>query len=242
MDLLARTPGKAYSLAILDPPYGIGEDGAGNKSRNQKIAARDYIPYAGNDKMPPPSEYWEHIFRVSKNQIIFGANYFTPFLPASPSWLFWDKDASGDFADGELVYTSFGHALRKVIFPWNGMRQGVAVGKLTNKGATRSTGNKQNLQDRLHPNEKPIALYEWMLKRYAKPSDTILDTHSGSLSLGIACYNLGFDLTACELHPHYYAEGKKRLEDHIRKHPHGPDLLPKQVEINGVEQLSFFHS
>ena len=129
------------------------------------------------------------------NQIIWGSNYFAEHLSNSPCWIVWDKDNSGNFADCELAYTSFKTAVRKFEFRWNGMLQ----------------GDMANKEHRIHPTQKPVKLYEWLLANYAKPGQRILDTHLGSGSSAIACNNLGYELVGCELDPDYYAAACKRI-------------------------------
>ena len=141
---------------------------------------------------PPPIQYFNELFRVSKNQIIWGANYFTPKLPASMGWIFWDKqNGASDFSDGELAFTSFDRALRIC---------------------------KQHLSkdrsERFHPTQKPIYLYRFCLENYAKPNDKILDTHLGSGSIAIACHDYGYDLTACELDKDYFDKAMTRISNH----------------------------
>ena len=193
---------KQFNLAIIDPPYGIGEDGSKNHTRGNLAKPQDYKPYAGNDANAPDAEYWIELFRISKNQIVWGANHFISKLPFDSScWIVWDKDNTGDFADCELAWTSFNTAVRKFKWTWNGMLQ----------------QNMKNKQKRIHPNEKPIQLYKWLLQNYAKEGDTILDTHFGSLSIGIACHDMKFDLTAIELDADYYDQAKQRLIYHQRQ-------------------------
>ena len=203
MDLLKQTPDKYYSLALVDPPYGIGEDGSNNHSRGKFATSKNYKSYYGGDKESPPKEYFDELIRVSNNQIIWGANHFISKIPFDSScWIVWDKDnGETDFADCELAYTSFDSAVRKFKWRWQGMLQ----------------ENMKNKQIRIHPNEKPIQLYKWILKNYAKEGDTILDTHFGSLSIGIACHDMGFELTAIELDEDYYEAGKNRLINHQRQ-------------------------
>jgi site-specific DNA-methyltransferase (adenine-specific) len=203
MDLLRQTPDKYYDLAIIDPPYGIGEDGSNNHSRGKFAISKNYKSYSGGDKDSPPKEYFDELIRVSNNQIIWGANHFISKIPFDSScWIVWDKDnGKTDFADCELAYTSFDSAVRKFKWRWQGMLQ----------------ENMKNKQIRIHPNEKPIQLYKWMLQNYAKEGDTILDTHFGSLSIGIACHDMGFELTAIELDEDYYEAGKNRLINHQRQ-------------------------
>lgn len=200
IDILKQTPDKYYSLSIIDPPYGIGEDGSKNHSRSKLTASKDYKPYSGNDSISLNKEYFDELFRVSKNQIIFGANHFISKIPFDSScWIVWDKDnGNTDFADCELAWTSFDSAVRIFKWRWAGMLQ----------------QDMKNKQMRIHPNEKPVQLYKWMLKNYTKEGDTILDTHFGSLSIGIACHDMKFDLTAIELDKYYYEQAKKRLEFH----------------------------
>tara|TARA_R110000868_G_scaffold410096_1_gene697159 strand:- start:564 stop:1202 length:639 start_codon:yes stop_codon:yes gene_type:complete len=199
MELMARYSDKYFDLAIVDPPYGIGE---GKKSRGMGTSAM-----AGNytikdwDKETPTKEYFNELFRVSKNQIVWGANYMTENLPKSMGWIFWDKDSSGDFSDGELAFTSFERALKKIKITWMGMRQ----------------QDMKNKEVRMHPTQKPVALYKWLLDKYAKPGDKILDTHLGSGSIAIACHDYGFELTACELDKEYYDKAMQRINNHINQ-------------------------
>jgi len=196
IELMSRYEDNYFDLAIVDPPYGINE---GNKNRGMGTCAM-----AGNydikdwDKEIPSAEYFKELKRVSKNQIIWGANYMTEYLSPSMGWIFWDKDSSGDFSDGELAFTSFKKGLRKVKITWMGMRQ----------------YDMKNKEVRIHPTQKPIRLYEWLLMNYAKEGDKILDTHLGSGSIALACHNLGYDLTACELDKEYYDAAIKRIDQH----------------------------
>jgi site-specific DNA-methyltransferase (adenine-specific) len=197
MELLKATPDKFYDLAIVDPPYGIGEDGLKNHSRGGLTESTKYTPKSW-DKEPPNNSYFNELIRVSKNQIIWGANHFADRLPCpkSPCWVVWDKVNGGsDFADSELAYTSFKTAVRNFRFQWAGMLQ----------------GDMKNKEQRIHPTQKPVKLYEWLLTNYAKQGDKILDTHLGSGSHAIATNNLGFELTACELDKDYYEASIKRI-------------------------------
>lgn len=195
---MQQFPDKYFDLAIVDPPYGIGECGDTNKSRDKLAVAKDYKAFSGNDLKAPDDTYFEQLFRVSKNQIIFGANHFISKIPIdSHCWVVWDKDNGGsDFADCELAWTSFDTAVRKFKYRWNGMLQ----------------ENMKNKEIRIHPTQKPVALYEWILNRYAKGGDIILDTHVGSASSLIACYNTNHKFVGFELDKHYYELSKKRLE------------------------------
>lgn len=195
MALMARFPDKHFELAIVDPEYGIGMDG-GKIGGNNLGRAKEYTKKEW-DKEPPPESYFKELKRVSKNQIIWGANHFISKMPFDSScWIVWDKDNSGNFADCELAWTSFETAVRQFTWRWNGMLQ----------------QDMKNKEHRIHPTQKPIALYRWLLQNYAKKGDKILDTHLGSMSIAIACDMEGFDLTGCELDPEYYRDGIKRLE------------------------------
>ena len=214
MLLMARYPDKYFDLAIVDPPYGIGVNmNAGRKkdTRSKKRVIKKW------DNTTPLSDYWMELFRVSKNQIVFGANYFTEYLPNSMGWVFWDKcvAAGCSFSDGELIWTSFNQSLKKAIIPYSGF-----IGM---------EGEK------FHPTTKPIKLYKWILDKYAKIkcdhkheehyrhlctdcrnlNVKILDTHLGSGSIAIACHDYGFDLTACELDKEYFDQAMKRINNHM---------------------------
>ena len=204
MQLMARYEDNHFDLAIVDPPYGIGESGANNHKRTGgRAKARNYKAFAGEDKDIPTKEYFEELKRVSKNQIIWGGNYMVEHLNKSMGWVFWDKDTGAqDFSDGELAYTSFNRALKKYKYTWCGFRQGPT---------------NQRIEDRIHPTQKPIKLYEWLLDNYAKEGDKILDTHLGSGSIAIACHNRKFDLTACELDKEYYTKAMERIEQHKKQ-------------------------
>ena len=197
MQGMKEFPDKYFDLAIVDVPYGIGESGGKNKSRGKLAKPTDYKDYIGNDSKPPNKDYFDEIFRVSKNQIIWGANHFISKIPYDSScWIVWDKDNTGDFADCELAWTSFDSAVRKFKYRWNGMLQ----------------ENMKNKEIRIHPTQKPVTLYEWLLSIYAKPNDIILDTHVGSASSLIACYNTNHKFVGFELDEYYYKVSKQRLD------------------------------
>jgi site-specific DNA-methyltransferase (adenine-specific) len=200
MDLMARYPDKYFDLAIVDPPYGIGEDG-GDKKRGTKGIKTPIYTKKYWDTTTASKKYFKELKRISKNQIVWGANHFIENLMATNSscWIVWDKDNTGDFADCELAWTSFKTAVRKFEFRWNGMLQ----------------GDMKNKEIRIHPTQKPVALYKWLLDKYAKQGDKILDTHLGSGSIAIACHDYGFDLTACELDNEYYEKTIQRIKNHI---------------------------
>ena len=192
--------GNKWDLCICDSPYGIGEDGSKSKSRGKLAAAKEYKPYAGNDADSPPKYVFDNIIQNSSNQIIWGANHFISKIPYdSPCWIVWDKDnGDTDFADCELAWTSFKTATRKFTHRWNGMLQ----------------QNMKQKELRIHPTQKPVALYQWLLKNYAKPGDKILDTHGGSCSLAIACDIMGFDATIYEIDEDYSRAACERFERH----------------------------
>lgn len=199
MAAMKQIPDKYFQLAIIDPPYGIGESGKDNQGRGNLAKAKKYKPYYGNDKNAPFKEYFSELFRVSDNQVIFGANHFIDRIPFnSPCWIVWDKEnGASDFADCELAWTSFKTAVRIFRFKWQGMLQ----------------GDMQHKELRIHPNQKPVKLYEWLLTRYAKPGDKILDTHVGSASSLVACYNLGFDFLGFEIDRFYFEQASQRLKE-----------------------------
>ncbi len=200
MEYMKTLPDKSFDLCICDPPYGIGESGEKNHTRTKLAAAKNYKPFAGLDREPPPQEYFSELFRVSKNQIIWGANHFISRMPQDSScWIVWDKEnGENDFADCELAYTSFKTAVRKFVFRWQGMLQ----------------GDMKNKENRIHPTQKPVALYEWLINNYAKQGDKILDTHLGSGSSRIAAYNLGFDFVGCEIDEDYFKAQEERFARH----------------------------
>lgn len=219
MEAMKEIPDKYFELAIVDPPYGIGESGESNKTRSCMAKSKEYKAFAGKDLEPPDGEYFVDLQRVSKNQIIWGANHFIAHIPQnSPCWIVWDKDNGlNDFADCELAWTSFESAVRQFTFKWHGMLQ-------------------QNMKDkeiRIHPTQKPVALYKWLLTNYAKPGDKILDTHVGSASSLIACYDLGFDFLGFELDTDYFNAAQDRLQKHMAQGrlDLGAVMKPEQVRI-----------
>lgn len=194
MALMARYEDKYFDLAIVDPPYGIGFD---NKIRDKKKKSWD--------SSIPNDEYFIELLRVSKNQIIWGANYF-PFLwhNGCRGFIFWNKDINFEtYSAGELAYTSYNCPSKYFYYAWNGLADGI-------KGRNKK-------QKTIHPTQKPVALYKWLLDKYAKQGDKILDTHLGSGSIAIACHDYNFDLTACELDTDYYNKAMDRINNHIKQ-------------------------
>ena len=194
MVLMARYPDNYFDLAIVDPPYGIGFD---NKIRDKKVKKWD--------NEIPNDEYFIELQRVSKNQIIWGGNYFSYLWKnGCKSFIFWDKDPSVEtYSDGELAWSSFDIPAKRFYWAWNGLANGI-------KGRNKD-------EKTIHPTQKPVALYKWLLDKYAKPNDKILDTHLGSMSIAIACADYGFDLYGCELDSEYYKKGLERIQNHINQ-------------------------
>ena len=187
MEFMKRIPDKYYELAIVDPPYGIGMDG-GN------VGYKGYNNFEKKnwDKEIPPPEYFTELFRISKNQIIWGGNYYG--LPATRCFLVWDKGEgfyNRTYAECELAWTSFDKNTTK--FKRDPLAKGDYKGKI-------------------HPTQKPVALYTWLLKNYAKKGDKILDTHLGSGSSRVAAFRMGFDFTGIEIDSDYFLESDVRFK------------------------------
>jgi site-specific DNA-methyltransferase (adenine-specific) len=218
IDIMSQYPDGYFDLSVIDPPYGIKQSGSKNHTRCKLAKSKDYLPFSGNDLNPPDKDFFVELKRVSKNQIIFGANHFIQNIPDanSSAWIVWDK-ANGftDFADCELAYTSFNTAVRRFSFRWQGMLQ----------------GNMKNKEIRIHPTQKPIALYAWIYNKYTKPGQKILDTHLGSGSNAIAAYyaKIG-EFVGCELNEYYFKTCTNRIESKIGQLFHtGVD--GKQVKV-----------
>ena len=187
MQLMARYEDNHFDLAIVDPPYGID------------VKTRVFDDDKRWDSEIPKQEYWTELFRISKNQIVWGGNYFIDYLYATKCFLVWDKKMTEKhlMSMAEMAWTSFN--TKSLIF------KQPPVG---DRGFYNIDGT------RIHPTQKSIKLYEWLLINYAKEGDKILDTHLGSGSIAIACHNLGYDLTACELDKDYYEASIKRINQH----------------------------
>jgi site-specific DNA-methyltransferase (adenine-specific) len=191
MEFMKNIPDKYYQLSIVDPPYGIGagcinfRNGTSTNDIGYKIKDWDTIPC---------KTYFNELFRVSINQIIWGGNYFVEYLFSSPAWIFWDKKTGNNsYADGELAWSNFKRPLKKYEYLWLG-------------------ANAHNDTKRIHPTEKPVELYLWLLKNYAKSGDKIFDSHVGSGSSRCACYELGFDFEGCELDYDYWQAQEDRFK------------------------------
>lgn len=197
LEFMKQVPDKYFDLVLTDPPYGINMDG-GNIGGNNLGKAKDYIKKDW-DKTPPSKEHFDEIIRISKHQIIFGANHFIDLIPyRSSCWIVWDKDNSGNFADSELAWTSFKTAVRNYKFRWNGMLQQ----DMTNK------------EERFHQTQKPAELFKDLIRDYGIKNGykTVFDPFMGSGTTAVACKSLGIDFVGCELEPDYVAIANKRLE------------------------------
>lgn len=195
MELMARYPDKHFDLAIVDPPYGM----TGNVFRTKDKKFTNGMPSAGLNSIRdvhnnvgerPGSDYFKELFRVSKNQIIFGMQYFVEHLKPHQCVLIWEKpNGTNRLSDAELAWTSFDRGVRIINRYWGGVR--------------------------IHPTQKPVDVYRYILQEFAVFGDKILDTHMGSGSIAIVCHDYGFDLTACELDKKYFDSAMKRINDHI---------------------------
>lgn len=189
MEMMKEFPDKYFELAIVDPDFGLNE-----KISQGGTWANKYKKEDGNLGGKPDNNYFKELFRVSKNQIIWGGNYFIDNLYPTRCFIIWDKIAKMEtLADCEIAWTSFDR----------------------NSKIYCHTRNSQ--ETRIHICQKPIKLYKWLLKNYAKQGDKILDTHLGSMSSAIACWDMGFDLTGSELDKDYYEQGIKRVEQHKKQ-------------------------
>lgn len=193
-------PDKYFDLAIVDPPYGGVTQGGYMTNQMGGGVAKNRNDYHLSlwQCSAPDKHYFDELIRVSKNQIIWGGNYYANLLDNSQCWIAWDKEKPEgvSFADIELAWTSFNLASRIFHFAWNGMLQ----------------GDMKHKEYKIHPTQKPVALYEWILNKFAKPNDIILDTHVGSASSLIACYNTNHKYVGFEIDETYYNQAKKRLE------------------------------
>ena len=190
IELMKRYPDNYFDLAIVDPPYGIErfKNGIGKNDRHKVKSTAIF------NNNPPTDVYFNELFRVSKNQIVWGANNF--IMPPSEYFLVWNKKQTVDnFASAEYAWVSMGLKTPAKIFDY-----GI---------------HKHNHTDKIHPTQKPIDLYKFILDKYAKEGDKILDTHLGSMSIAIACHDYGFELVGCELDPDYYNAGIKRVKNHV---------------------------
>ena len=206
MEYMRRVPDKAFDLAVVDPPYFSGPERRGFYGKKISPIGVQRIYEKSECWQVPDEDYFKELFRVSKEQIIWGCNYFE--YPFRPGRIVWDKcNGNSDFSDCEIAYCSMHDSVRLFSYMWNGMFQGKSISE-----GTVQKGNKSLNEKRIHPTQKPVALYEWLLNRYAKPGDIILDTHVGSASSLIACYRTNHPYVGFELDKHYYDLSKKRLD------------------------------
>ncbi len=207
MEVMKRYPDKYFDLAIVDPPYGINFDGnttvKGKGGKANTFSNKQHHDKKEWDAQRPTDEYFAELQRVSKNQIVWGGNYFADLLPPKKGWIFWDKKIANanntNFSDGELAWTSFNCILRRFTYDW------IGFGYLNNP-----QGEKK-----IHPTQKPVALYDWILSNYASEGDLILDTHLGSGSSRISAQKGGFDFVGCELDAEYFEAQNKRYKQFI---------------------------
>ena len=201
MEGMKQFPDKYFDLAIVDPPYGGVTQGGYMKNKMGGGVAKNRNDYHLSlwQCGKPDKSYFDELMRVSKNQIIWGGNYYASLLTDQQCWIVWDKDKPEgvSFADVELAWTSFDLASRIFHFSWHGMIQ----------------GDMKNKERKIHPTQKPVQLYKWLLSKYAKPNDIILDTHVGSASSLVACRETGHKFVGFEIDEKYYRLAKKRLDD-----------------------------
>jgi len=226
MEYMRGLPDKCFDLVIADPPYGIAADArqqnrAGKRHGNAAAASRDYGNAASWDLQPPTRDVFNEIFRVSRHQIIFGANHFISRMPIDAScWIVWDKNnGNNGYADCELAWTSLPSAVRKFRYTWHGMLQ----------------EDMSNKEIRIHPTQKPVALYGWLLKTFLPKigGGKVFDPMMGSQSSRIAAYKLGYDYCGCELDKEYFDKGCERFE----RECHG---IIKLDDGTTIKQLSIF--
>ena len=208
MEGLKEFKDNQFDLAIVDPPYGIGVSNHDTFGHKTIVAKNSFLKKAIKPKLYKKSEwdnktpnkyYFMRLNDVSEKQVIWGINYFNNVGLNNGGRLFWDKFGPGNYSRGELAYLSFVNRVEYYQFRWCGM-------------VKQNNGDNDN---RFHPTQKPVALYKWLLKNYAKEGNTILDTHLGSGSIAIACYDMGFSLTGFEIDTDYYEASYKRFKNHI---------------------------
>ena len=207
MDYMKTCKDNQFDLAIIDPPYGIGMVQSGlhggvrkniyKKWKNETVTNYKLKDW---DKTIPNEIYFRELKRISVNYMMFGGNYFIEHLQNKHSVIVWNKKTSGHFADGEIILDTFEHSLKIFEYLWNGF-----------------STQKNIITKRIHPTQKPVDLYKWLLTNYAKPGDKLFDSHSGSGSFRIAAHDLGFDLVSCELDPDYYRDNEARYQKHIQQ-------------------------
>lgn len=203
MELMARYQDKYFDIGIVDPEYGLNfsKYNRTNKAHNGERVKANKYKNSDWDANPAGATYFKELQRVTKQQIIWGGNYFLDHLGNSKAMICWYKHQPVDnFSDCEYAWVSFNKPAKVFDFPYYGNVEG-----------------KTSASEKFHPTQKPIALYKWLLKNYANPGDKILDTHLGSGSIAIACEEMGFDLTACEIDKDYYDAALNRLENYRKQ-------------------------
>ncbi len=208
--LMKQYPDNYFKLAIVDPPYFSGPEKRQFYGASTSATKVKRVEYQPSDKWKIPNKnYFKQLFRISQNQIIWGCNYYNYHF--GPGRIVWDKvNGSSTFSDCEIAYCSFHYSIRLFRFMWNGMMQGKSITE-----GHIAQGNKILNEKRIHPTQKPIALYQWLLQTYAKPGDNILDTHLGSGSSRIAAFDMNFDFTGIELDKNHFDNQNKRFNNHI---------------------------
>ena len=196
MEAMAKMKDNQFDLAIVDPPYGSPDDALEKDKDNSTKHSAKRTNYKVFKNVAPTPKYWKELKRVSKNQIVWGGNFFG----LKGGVIAWNKNGTA-FGEGEVAICTTHNSVKFFEYTWNGMLQ----------------GDMKNKERRIHPTQKPVALYKWILHNYAKPGDKILDTHSGSASLAIACHDYGFDLEAYEIDEDYFNDAMKRLNNHIKQ-------------------------
>lgn len=198
MEFMNGVPDKYYELAIVDPPYGIGQDW---KKRNK---GRGFLETSYKNDKIPNKEYFKELERISIDRVIWGYNYYTEFLGSTNYLIIWDKVSSCNqvfrYSKAEIAYTTKHIPCNLVSIPWDGYRMGEETGV-----------------SKIHPHQKPVALYKWLLKNYAKPGDKIFDSHVGSGSIRIACHDMGFDFVGCEIDKDYWEAQEERYTQHAQQ-------------------------
>ena len=215
MEFMKQVPDNYYNLAIVDPPYGIGVAKIGQWGGGGEFGKGKYNPQSAKSVKPknygakkwdvniPDKKYFNELLRISKNQIIWGGNYFIEYLHNTPCFIIWDKvNGESNFADCELAWTSFATAVRKIVFKWNGMLQ----------------QDMKEKEKRIHITQKPVGLYKWILQKYAEPGDKIFDSHGGSFSSACACLDMGFDFDGCEIDREYFDNAVERLKNNVQEY------------------------
>jgi site-specific DNA-methyltransferase (adenine-specific) len=230
MDFMANVPDKYYQLSCVDPPYGIGNTttSEGNKKRNSL-----HRRVTWNNEIPT-TQYFDELRRISVNQIIWGCNYFYPYIKEPGRIIHYKKPFQNlengkiKFCPADIASQTFNRRIEYFSYNWYGNTQG-GYPNFNNSGPDA----------RIHPTQKPIALYRWMLSKYAKSGDKIFDSHGGSMSIAIACYDLGFDLDLCEIDKDYFKAGKARFEAHRTKQREIKEFGYARTEITKINPTLF---